>query len=79
VTLVNEPYGVGVLETMDAPGPSNAPTTARPATGPVVLPTEEVRRIVNEVATILQEMPSANLLASSSSSFSLSTDTNPGN
>jgi len=55
---------------MDAPGPSSAPTTAGPATGPgpVGLPTEEVRRIANEVAAILREnsTPSANPLASSS-------------
>jgi len=63
------------LETMDAPGPSNAPTAAAPATGPVALPKEEVRHIANEVAAILREMPSANPLASSS----LSADTNPGN
>jgi len=61
--------------TMDTPGPSNAPTAAGPTTGPVALPTEEVRRIVNEVAAILRETPSANPLASSS----LSADANPGN
>jgi len=60
-------------------GPSNAPTTARPATGPVALPTEEVCHIANEVVAILRETPSANPLASSSSSSSQSADANPGN